>query len=198
MGCITFPSFGDRRSEQITWALSKIRRYYSKQFVSATPLKQLNRVSWNFVVVKEIPCRCAYPQEILIQLITPFLKLEIWPKWKILLKLFVSVTPLKPLNRISWNFVVVKDILCRYTYPQEILIHFFSRRYSLFELRNLIKMKDTTETVYQRNSSEVAQQNLWNFVVMKDLIIMCRCAYLQEFLINFFGVMPLLNLEFRS
>ena len=36
--------------------------------VSATPLKPLNRISWNFVVMKDIMCRCAYPQEILIQL----------------------------------------------------------------------------------------------------------------------------------
>ena len=36
---------------------------------------------------------------------------------------------------------------------------FFTRNYALFELRNLTKMKDTTETVRQRNSSEAAQQN---------------------------------------
>ena len=36
---------------------------------------------------------------------------------------------------------------------------FFSRSYALFELRNLAKMKDTTQTVCQRNSSETAQQN---------------------------------------
>ena len=57
--------------------------------------------------------------------VTPFLNLEIWPKWKILLKQFVSATPLKPLNRISWNFVVMKDIMCRSAYPQEILIQLF-------------------------------------------------------------------------
>ena len=54
--------------------------------------------------------------------ITPFLNLEIWPKWMILPTQFVSATPLKPLNRISWNFVVIKDIMCRCAYPQEILI----------------------------------------------------------------------------
>ena len=37
----------------------------------------------------------------------------------------VSATPLKPHNRISWNFVAMKDIMCRYAYPQEILIPFF-------------------------------------------------------------------------
>ena len=31
---------------------------------------------------------------------------------------------------------------------------FFSRSYALFELRNLAKMKDTTETVGQHNSTE--------------------------------------------
>ena len=73
--------------------------------------------------------------------------------------LFVSATPLKPLNRISWNFVVIKDIMCTYAYPQEILIQFFSQSNAHFELRNLAKMKDTTWTICQRNSSETAQQN---------------------------------------
>ena len=85
--------------------------------VSANPFKPLNRISKNFVVMKYIMCRCAYLQEILIQFfflrVTPFFNLEIWPKWKILLKQFFSATPLKLLNRISWNFVVVKDIPCR-------------------------------------------------------------------------------------
>ena len=35
----------------------------------------------------------------------------------------------------------------------------FSLNYALFELRNLTKIEDTTETVSQRNSSETAQQN---------------------------------------
>ena len=57
----------------------------------------------------------------------PFLNLEIWPKRKIILKQFVSATPLKPLNRISCNFVVVKDIPCICAYPQENFIqNFFS------------------------------------------------------------------------
>ena len=38
-------------------------------FVSTTPLKLFNRISWNFVVMKDIMCSCAYSQEILI----PFL-----------------------------------------------------------------------------------------------------------------------------
>ena len=58
---------------------------------------------------------------------------------------------------------------------------FFSRIYALFELRNLAKMKDTTETVGQHNSTETAQENCVNFVVIKD--IMCRYAFLQEMLI---------------
>ena len=59
---------------------------------------------------------------------------------------------------------------------------FFSRIYALFELRNLRKMKDTTETVGQHNSTETAQQNCVKlYVVMKD--IMYRYVFLQEMLI---------------
>ena len=56
---------------------------------------------------------------------TPFLNFQIWRKWKILLKQLVSTTPLKLLNRIAWNFVVMKDILCRYAFLQEMLIWSF-------------------------------------------------------------------------
>ena len=59
-------------------------------------------------------------------------------------RFFRNATPLKPLNRISWNYVVMKDIPCRCAYLQEILIHFYSRSNALFELRLLAKMKDTT------------------------------------------------------
>ena len=47
----------------------------------------------------------------------------------------VRATPLKPLNRISGNFVIMKDIMCRYAYLQEMLIQFFSLSYGFFELR---------------------------------------------------------------
>ena len=36
------------------------------QFVSATPLKLLSRISWNLLDSKDIICSCAYYQEILI------------------------------------------------------------------------------------------------------------------------------------
>ena len=77
--------------------------------VSATPLKPLKGISWTFVVMKDIMCTCAYPQEIMIPIFflgfTPFLNFKIWRKWKILRKQLVSRTSLKPLNRIAWNFV---------------------------------------------------------------------------------------------
>ena len=47
--------------------------------------------------------------------------------------------------------------MCRCEYPQEILSIFFPPNYTLFKLRNLTKMKDTTETVRQRNFTETAQ-----------------------------------------
>ena len=144
-------------------------------FVSATPLKRLNRISWKFVVIKDIMCRCGYLQEILIQFlflrVTLLLNLEIWAKWKILLKQFVSTTPLKPLNRISVNFVIMKDILSRCAYPQEILFIFFSPIYAL-ELRYLTMQNER----YYWNSLSASLTPLkslnrisWNFVVNEGL-----------------------------
>ena len=105
--------------------------------VSATPLKPLDRISWNFVAMKDIMFRWAYPKDILIQFYfweqCPFLNYEIWRKWKIQLKQLVSTTQLKPLNRIAWNFVVMKNIMCRYAFLQEMLIwSFWGAIYILF------------------------------------------------------------------
>ena len=49
-----------------------------QSFLSAQLLwNRLNRISWNFVVMKDVMCRCAYPQEILI----PFFFSELRPFW---------------------------------------------------------------------------------------------------------------------
>ena len=88
--------------------------------------------------------------------------------------------------RISWNFVVMKEIMWRCAYLKEILIPFFSRSYALFELRNLAKMKDTTVCLVSATPLKPLNRILWNFVVMKD--IKCRYAFLQEMLIwSFWG-----------
>ena len=135
-----------------------VSQYVSPVFLP--PLKPLNRISWNFEVMKNI---------------TPFLNLEISPKWKTLLKQFVSATPLKSLNRISWNFVVVKDKPCRCACPQEILINFF-----FSELRPFWTKKfGQNERYYLKQFVSATLLKLllrisWNFVVLKDL--MCRCA----------------------
>ena len=88
-----------------------------------------HRISWNVVVMKEIMCRCAYPQEIWFIFFSrsngAIFELRNLANWKILLNQFVSATPLKPLHRISWKFVVIKDIVCTYAFLQEMLIWSF-------------------------------------------------------------------------
>ena len=70
---------------------------------------------------------------------------------------FVSATPLKLLNRISWNLVDSKDTICSCAYYQEILIGWILWELCPFELRNFPKF--TTEAACQRNSSETTEQN---------------------------------------
>ena len=72
-------------------------------------------------------------------------------------KVFVSTTPLKPLNRISWNFVVNQDIMCRCAciFTGNFDSIFFLGVTPFFELRNLPKMKDTTQ-------NSLSAQLLWN------------------------------------
>ena len=61
-----------------------------------------------------------------------------------------------------------------------------------FLLRNLAKMKDTTETVCQHMLNRIS----WYFVVVKG--IPCRCAYLQEILIQFFFSLNYALFELRN
>ena len=70
---------------------------------------------------------------------------------------FVSATPLKLLNRISWNLVDSKDTICSCANYQEILIAWILLELCPFELRNFPKF--TTEAACQRNSSETTEQN---------------------------------------
>ena len=56
---------------------------------------------------------------------------------------FVGTTPLKLMNRISWNLVDSKDTICSCAYYQEILISWILWELCLFELRNFSKF--TTE-----------------------------------------------------
>ena len=70
--------------------------------------------------------------------------------------ILVSVTPLKPLNRISWNFVVMKDIMCRCAYPQEILIHFF------FRVRPFLNLKLQFGQIERYYWNSLSGQLLWN------------------------------------
>ena len=49
--------------------------------------------------------------------------------------------------------------MIRYAYPQEILIKLFISVLLTFGTTKFDQMKDTTETVCQRNSSKAVQQN---------------------------------------
>ena len=106
-----------------------VRQSVSPVFlVNAAPPKPLNRISWNIVLIKDLMCRCANAQNILMQFFSrsyALFELRNLVKWKILLKPFVSATSPKPLNRISWHFVVMKDLMCGCAYPQEILIQLY-------------------------------------------------------------------------
>jgi hypothetical protein len=70
---------------------------------------------------------------------------------------FVSATPLKLLNRISWNLVGSKDTICSCAYYQEIVIAWILWELCPFELRNFLKY--TSEAACQHNSSETTEQN---------------------------------------
>ena len=114
-------------------------------FVSATPLKLLNRIFRNFVVIKDIMYRCAY---------SPGIFFKIFSKWNILLKQFVRATTLKSPYRILWNFVV----LCIFSGISD---SFFFLGVTLF----------WTEKIWPKLS-----------VLLKQFVIATPFKYLTEFL----------------
>ena len=76
----------------------------------------------------------------------------------------------------------------------------FPLNYPLFELRNLTKMKDTTETVCQYNSTETAQQNFVKLSSYDGLIVKmcistvnCDLIFLRSNLYIPFELWPKLN-----
>ena len=138
--------------------------------VSGTPLKSLNRISWNFVVMKDIMCRCistAHFDSIFFWEQCPFLNFEIWRKWKVLLKQLVSTTPLKPLNRMAWNFVVMKDIMCRYAFLQEMLIwSFWGAIYIPFFVRLPVTNAWNCNSLYTAFLSNVGAWGMWGLLTL--------------------------------
>ena len=74
----------------------------------------------------------------------------------------VSATPLKPLNKISWNFVVMKDIMCRYAFLQEMLIwSFWGAIYIPFFVRLPITYAWNCHSLYTAFSSNVGAWGMW-------------------------------------
>ena len=101
---------------------------------------------------------------------TPFLNFEIWRKWKILLKQLVSTTPLKPLNKIAWNFVVMKDIMCRYAFLREMLIwSFWGAIYIPFFVRLPVPNAWNCHSLYTAFSSNVG--GMWACSLFLSLLL---------------------------
>jgi hypothetical protein len=79
--------------------------------------------SWNLVGSKDTICSCTYYQEIWSpEFCGSYAPLNLEISRNLLLKQLVSATPLKLLNRISWNLVGSKDTICSCAYYQEMLI----------------------------------------------------------------------------
>ena len=91
----------------------------------------------------------------------------------------------------------MKDKMCRCANQQKIMIQYFSRSYVLFQLRNLAKLKETTETVCQRNSSESVQQNfvkLYSYKRHIMLICISTGTFESIFLSRSFALFQFRNL----
>ena len=74
----------------------------------------------------------------------------------------VSATPLKSLNRIGWNFVVMKDIMCTYAFLREMLIwYFLGAIYIAFFVRLPVTNAWNCHSLYTAFSSNVGAWGMW-------------------------------------
>ena len=104
----------------------------------------------------------------------PFLNFEICRKWKILLKQLVSTTPLKLRNKIVWNFVVMKDIMCRYAFIQEMLIwSFWGAIYIPFFVRLPVPHAWNCHSLYTTFLSNVGAWGMW---ACSHFLSFCLCG----------------------
>ena len=116
--------------------------------------------------------------------VTPFLNLKIWPKWKILLKQLVSATPLKLLNRIAWNFVVMKGIMCRYEFIQELLIwSFWGAIYIPFFVGLPVPNAWNCHSLYTAFSSNVGVWGMWASSLFLSFLFF-SCCNCRSFMVN--------------
>ena len=131
---------------------------------------------------------------------TPFLNLETWRKWKILLKQLVSTTPLKPLNRIAWNFVVMKDIMCRYAFLQEMLI--WSNAWNCHSCHSLYTAFSSNVGAWGMWACSLflslKNQKLMNVVVYFRWYVKFSCGHFVEFYIvrKSYGLAYCVNIAF--
>ena len=103
---------------------------------------------------------------------TSFFNFEIWRKWKILLKQSVSTTPQKPLNRIAWNFVVMKDIMCTYAFLQEMLVwSFWGAIYIPFFVRLPFTNAWNCHSLYTAFSRNVGAWGMWACSLFLSFVI---------------------------
>ena len=122
----------------------------------------------------------------------PFLNFEIWRKWKTLLKQLVSTTPLKPLNRIAWNFVVMRDKMCRYAFLQEMLIwSFWGAIYIPFFFGLPVTNAWNCHSLYTAFSSNVGTWGMWAcslflsffFVIARIIMFMSKIKYICKLIL---------------
>lgn len=101
----------------------------------------------------------------------------------------VSASLLEPLNRISRNFLVMKNIFCRCrtcAYIQDVLIHFFFLELPPFW--NFAKVKYTSKIFCPSNSSETVQQNFVKSCSWQGHnVYICTFAGSNDDLILFWG-----------
>ena len=117
--------------------------------------------------------------------VTPFLNLENWRKWKILLKQLVSTSPLKPLNRIAWNFVVMNDIMCRCAFLQEILIwSFWGVIYIPRFVRLPVPKAWNCHSLYTAFSSNVGAWGMWACSLFLSFLLYCAKRWKIHMMLN--------------
>ena len=132
-------------------------------YVNATPPKPLNRILRN-IVVKDMVYRCAYYKELLVHFFTgsyaPFERRNL-TKIKYSTKTVCQRNSFETAQQNFTKLCIYEGQtlkMCIFTGNLYIYIFSGSYMYVPFELRNLTKIKYTTKSVCNRNSSKLSHR----------------------------------------
>lgn len=148
---------------------------HARSWRGITPLKLLNRISWNYVVSKDI--QYAGNSDSLLLGIMPLLNLV-----ATVCPVLVSTIPLKLLNKISWKFLLLGHNMQSVHILRKFWFNaFFWGSYAPLDLEVWPKWNILLKQFYSVTPLKSLNRILHTCNFLFNMDTLCRCAYHRKF-----------------